>query len=418
MSKIRQYFSTYALIRGFLIALLGSGFIYLSYFNISIALIDTILGVSFFYFLLNSNSKTFFYVGGFLGLFWFWWIFLSFNHYGFPWAIPFGLIALFLGYGFLFFLLSKISDFLSKKLFLESILIKAIFIFLISYIHPLGFDWLKLEIIFTNSYLGIEKWEYFLILSIITISIYKKSLLLLLVFLYNPITNTTLENRDIKLVSTFVDVKEKWDKKNHKAFFKTLFKEIDIAINENRKIVVLPESVFPIFLNHNQYILNRLQKRAKKIVIVTGGLYWDGKTPHNTTYIFNKNEILVAHKVVLVPFGEANPLPDFLSKIVNDIFYDGALDYKASSKITDYKIGKKIYRNAICFEATNVKLYKGNPKNMIALSNNAWFTPSTEATLQQILLKYYSKRFKTTIYHSINMTNSYIVKNGKVLIPK
>jgi len=122
----------------------------------------------------------------------------------------------------------------------------------------------------------------------------------------------------------------------------------------------------------------------------------------------------------LVPFGEANPLPDFLSDWVNEVFYDGAIDYKASDKVTDYHIDGTTYRNAICFEATSEKLYekdkKGQrPKNMIVLSNNGWFHPSIESSLQKLLLQYYSKKYGTTIYHSVNMSTSYMIQNGTAI---
>jgi len=51
---------------------------------------------------------------------------------------------------------------------------------------------------------------------------------------------------------------------------------------------------------------------------------------------------------------------------------------------------------------------------MIVLSNNGWFTPSTEPTLQKLLLQYYSKKYGTTIYHSVNMSPSYVVRDGKL----
>ncbi|HSR74910.1 MAG TPA: hypothetical protein VLL31_08725, partial [Sulfurovum sp.] len=162
-------------------------------------------------------------------------------------------------------------------------------------------------------------------------------------------------------------------------------------------------------------LIKRLQEKAKRISIVTGGLYWDGKTPRNTTYIFTDNKISIANKVVLVPFGESNPLPDFFSDWVNEVFYDGAVDYVASRDVIDYSIDGEVYRNAICFEATSERLYEGSPKKMIVLSNNGWFTPSIEPTLQKLLLKYYSKKYGTTIYHSVNMSGSYIIQNGKSL---
>jgi apolipoprotein N-acyltransferase len=121
---------------------------------------------------------------------------------------------------------------------------------------------------------------------------------------------------------------------------------------------------------------------------------------------------------VLVPFGESNPLPDFLSDWVNKVFYDGAVDYKASKEVIDYKIDDNTYRNAICFEATSEKLYEGIPENMIVLSNNGWFTPSIEPTLQKLLLQYYSKKYGTTVYHAVNMSDSYIITDGLVRIQK
>jgi apolipoprotein N-acyltransferase len=172
--------------------------------------------------------------------------------------------------------------------------------------------------------------------------------------------------------------------------------------------------VFPVFLNHSPDLLEELTKRAQKINIVAGALYWNGKVPHNSAYIFTKNGVQIANKVLLVPFGESNPLPDFLSNWVNEVFYDGAVDYQASKEMSNYVIQNNTYRNAICFEATSEKLYEGNPKQMIVLSNNGWFVPSIEPALQKILLQYYSKKYGTTIYHSVNMSDAYMIKKGIV----
>jgi apolipoprotein N-acyltransferase len=91
------------------------------------------------------------------------------------------------------------------------------------------------------------------------------------------------------------------------------------------------------------------------------------------------------------------------------------VDYQASGTIEDYTLGGHKYRNAICYEACSETLYEGNPKRMIVLSNNGWFIPSIEPTEQRLLLQYYSQKYGTTIYHSINMSPSYIIRNGEVL---
>ena len=425
MSKIRQYLSTFELTRGFLIALLSSAFIYLDYWGLSHPLLTTIFGLTSLYLLLQEEQKIWFFSGLFIGLFWFWWILLSFKHYGFIWAIPIGLLVISLSYGILFWLIAwiskKISSLLPATYSLLPLILKALGILVLSYIHPFGFDWFKPELMFIQSYLGIEKWQLFIILLSITLAIWKKQLLYLFLVLlaYQPTDtapSTILGN--IQIVTTHTSVKDKWKKSLQPAQFDALFKTIDQAIDTNKTLVILPESVFPVFLNHSQALIDKLQERAKQISIVTGGLYWDGKTPRNSTYIFTNGKITVANKVVLVPFGESNPLPDFLSDWVNNVFYDGAVDYKASKEVIDYKIDERIYRNAICFEATSEKLYEGIPENMIVLSNNGWFTPSIEPTLQKLLLQYYSKKYSTTIYHAVNMSESYIIVDGLVRIQK
>jgi apolipoprotein N-acyltransferase len=249
------------------------------------------------------------------------------------------------------------------------------------------------------------------------LSIWKKQFLYLLFILlaYQPhLPAPGKLADDITLVTANTSVQDKWNETLHHKQFENLFKLIDQAIENKKSLIILPESVFPVFLNRSQKLIDRLQEKAQDISIVTGGLYWDGKTPRNSTYIFTDNKISVANKVVLVPFGESNPLPDFLSDWVNNVFYDGAVDYVASQKVIDYTIDGKSYRNAICFEATSERLYEGDPENMIVLSNNGWFTPSIEPTLQKLLLQYYSTKYGTTIYHSVNMSDSYVIRNGKI----
>ena len=431
MNKISHYSSTLEITRGLYIALLASAFIYLGHWGFSHPLLNTILGLLSLYLLLQAKRIIWFTAGAFIGLFWFWWIALSLIHYEMIWAAPIELFIIMLSYGALFWLIAYVAEKIASLFMshycpvrkcpwgaLLTLILKALGLFGLSYIHPFSFDWLKPELMFVESYLGIEKWQFTFILSAMILSLWKKQFLYLVIilFAYQPTIKTPLKiDNGIALITTHVSVQDKWDKTLQKEQFKTIFKHIDQAIESNKTLVILPESVFPVFLNRSQQLIDALQEKSKHISIITGGLYWDGKTPRNSTYIFTENNITVANKVLLVPFGESNPLPDFLSDWVNNVFYDGAVDYKASSNITDYEINGITYRNAICFEATSEKLYEGSPENMIVLSNNGWFTPSIEPTLQKLLLQYYSKKYGTTIYHSVNMSQSYVLQNGRVL---
>ena len=426
MNKIRQYFTTFVLIRGLMIAMLASGFIYLNHWGLSIPLINTFLGLLALYLLLESNSATWFISGAFIGLFWFWWIALSLIHYEMLWAVPIEIFIIMLSYGFMFAFIAWLSTKLSKLLTphssLLALILKASGLVVLSYIHPFGFDWLKPELVFVESYLGIQKWQFILILTGMVLSLWRNQFLFLFITLlaYQPHTSHEISiPKNMALITTHTSVENKWDKSQHQAQFNTILQTIDQAIADKKTLIILPESVFPIFLNRSTELLTRLEQKAKSISIVVGALYWDGETPRNSTYIFSNGKITIANKVLLVPFGEANPLPDFLSDWVNKVFYDDAVDYKADSEVTDYIIDGITYRNAICFEATSEKLYEKDkngeqPRNMIVLSNNGWFHPSVESTLQKLLLQYYSKKYNTTIYHSVNMSESYVVKKGKV----
>jgi len=383
----------------------------LEYLGITIPLINTIFGLLGLYILIHSNKKTWTITGFLIGIFWFWWIALSFRDYGFTWAIPIGVVIIALIYAFIFWLLAYISQLLSKKIDIPQSFINIIMIFAISYIHPFGFDWLKLEIIFVDSYIGVTPLDFILVLISLSLIKYNRYYILISLFAINPnLSIVSFQDKNIDLITTNISIKDKWNIDLMDKNIEDTFKIIQNSIDNNFSIIILPESIIPKFINKNEYIKDRLKEYSNHISIVIGGLYLDDNgTPRNSTYIFTKDNIEIANKVVLVPFGEVNPLPKFLSDIVNRIFYDGAIDYKASKNVYDYTIDNIKYRNAICFEATSERLYENSPKYMIAISNLNWFTPSIQPTLQKLLLKYYHRKYGTIIYHSINGSRSYIV---------
>jgi apolipoprotein N-acyltransferase len=241
-------------------------------------------------------------------------------------------------------------------------------------------------------------------------------LLILMAYPYaSHFQNASEINHKITLNSTHTNVKDKWKQELVPQHINDIFIAINEAIHQKQRVIVFPESVFALFLNEEPKLIVALQNYSHQITIIAGGLYWKNQVARNSTYIFENGEYRVANKVVLVPFGEQNPLPSWMGKWVNNIFFDGAPDYTASTDVTDYKIDGVLYRNAICFEATSERLYENRPKNMIVLTNNGWLTPSIEPTQQKILLQFYSKKYGTTIYHSVNMSDSYIIYKGEVI---
>ena len=187
MNKISQYFSTLELTKGLLIALLASAFIYMEYWGISHPLLTTFFGLLSLYLLLDSNQKVWFWTGAFTGLFWFWWIVVSFKHYEMLWAIPIAQFFISLTYGLLFWFIAYVGSVYRPKNSvvgkptLHGLLIKSIGLLLFSYIHPFGFDWFKPELMFVNSYIGIEKWQFAIVLLSITLALWRKQLFFLII---------------------------------------------------------------------------------------------------------------------------------------------------------------------------------------------------------------------------------------------
>lgn len=403
----RVNFNKINIIKGFITALFFSAFIYLAYFNIEHKILDTILALISLYLLLKVNKQTLFFAGFFVGILWFYWIAISFEYYNLSYLSPLIILSLGLCYGVLFYLVALYDHPIFRILIIS----------LLSFINPFGFNWFIPELIFINSYFPTSKEYFVLILALIFmfISLNNKLKVLAfipLIFIYEN-NGITINNPNIQISMPQLNITQdsKWLKDNQKNIINENFELINNAIENNKDLIVLPETVFPVLLNKETFLMNKLQEKSKKIDILLGSLYLENNQFYNATYHFSNTQVNIAKKVVLVPFGEEIPLPKFFVNLINDIFYNGGQDYQKAKKATDFEIKGTKFRNAICYEATSEKIYEnlGEVKYMIATSNNAWFTPSIEPTLQKLILKYYSKKYDITILHSVNGSDNYII---------
>ena len=399
------------LFKGLGIALLLSVFIYSEYFEQTNILLNTLSALLGFYLLLTQPQRVLVATGGFVGLLWFYWIGYSFEYYHVGWMTPF--ITLF--FVVLYALFFGVVGFTQHPLF------RALILFVLSYVEPMDWNWLQLELPFINSYLGVEKWQYALILLSLALFVYLAhvkplaryrygALLLILGALNFPSPQPTLAPLKISLYAPTLLQEKKWVKSNRDAIINDNMTAIRKAIVEGYDLVVLPESAFPLFLNRNRVLLEQLTRYSSKIDIITGALYVENHLHYNVSYHFRHGRVTMAKKLVLVPFGEYIPLPNFLRTWVNETFFDGASDFLTAIKPTDFNVKGIKFRNAICYEATCEEIYEGNPAYIIATSNNGWFYPSIEPTLQKLLMKYYAKKHNTIIYHSANMGGAGIIR--------
>jgi apolipoprotein N-acyltransferase len=364
------------------------------------------------FFLFFHTRHKWFGSGFLIGLFWFWWIGLSFRYYGLGWLSPIVDFFIAFFYGVVFVLLKKSYDFLEKyNTVIAKLFIIIVFTFGFDYLSPFTFDWLKPEILFVNTFFDVKK---IVLLSVFTAIVFYKELkyvsflLLCAALLYKPWFPEP-PRLDIYVAYTMIPQDKKWDSEFIGYEIKNNFKIIQKAIDLKKDVVVLPESAFPLFLNRYDGLLDTLKKFSYKITVVTGGLHEKNGKYYNSTYVFEKGQVKILDKHVLVPFGEYIPLP-FFQKEINRLFFGNASDYDTGSKFEVFEIGGYKFINAICYEATIEDLYKLSPKYVVALSNDAWFTPSIMPSLQQMIIKTYAEKYGKIVYHSINGFRSYVVK--------
>ncbi len=404
INKTTSLFSNISL--GIITALLFSAFIYFEHYGFSFKIINTIFAITSLALFLYIPKKAVLFAGFFIGILWFYWIGYSFNYTGVGWMSP---IVTF-GFGIIYTLFFGILALTNK------VYIRAILLFSLSYFQPFDWNWLQIELIFIDSYIGVFKYQLILVLMALTLPNYIKNQYryypLMLIFLafnfYQPIQKDA--PLKIKLVDTNVKQEEKWLRSSKYPLINQNLNEIQKAIDEGYDLVVLPESCFPIFMNRYSTVIDKLKNLSHKISIVAGTLYMENNKNYNVTYFFENGEFKIAKKMVLVPFGEYVPLPKFAQKFISDFFFDGQADFIQAKKPTDFIIKGVKFRNAICYEATCQELYDGDVDFMIATSNNGWFKPSIEPTIQKLLLEYYGRKNGVTIYHSANWSGTGIVK--------
>jgi len=393
---------------GLFSAILFSASLYLEYFSYINIYLNSFLSLASIALILSSSRKALFFTGFFIGILWFYWLSFSFVYYDLSYLIPLVILGLALVYALIFFCLGLI----------DSVYTKAVLFFALSYFQPFNFNWLQPEILFVNSIFSIQKEAFaLLVLSILVLLAFKKYYKLLFVLpLIFALDTNSLQTKDLELKVFMPEISipqdKKWEREHINSIIDLNNRLIKNAIEHGYDLIILPETAYPLLLNKNKEILAFLLEQSSKIDIVLGSLNKVGKQYYNSSYHFSKKKMQIANKVVLVPFGEAVPLPELFRNYINDIFYEGAEDFIQASNASNFSIKGHVFRNAICYEATTDVIFKDlkDARHMIVISNSAWFTPSIQPILQKQLLRYYAKKYNVSIYHSVNGSENYIIK--------
>lgn len=403
--KYRSSLITELVIAPLVIALFFSAFIYWEYFGLTFKLLNTLSGLIALYALLHAPKRTVLISGFWIGLLWCYWIGFSFQYYSLGWAT--WLVAL--GFGIVY------SLYYGTMALTANPLLRALILFGLTFVWPMDFNWMQPEIIFVESYLGFSKWQFALILFSLASTAwfdgFKKAVPLFLILGAIQISYTppSLPDLKIKLVSTDISQDFKWQSEQLPRTIQENFRAIDEAIAQGYDLIVLPESAFPLYMNEHTDISEALRERSLHIAILTGTLHKENRLNYNVSYLFDRGNITVAKKTILVPFGEYIPLPSFLRGWVNREIFGGGADFVTAKKPTDFEVKGVSFRNAVCYEATRAELYTPDVRYMIAVSNNGWFKPSIEPTVQNLLIRFYARKNNTVVFHAANGGGSGIV---------
>ena len=388
-----------------LIALSFSSFIYCEYFAITNKLLNTLMALSALYGLLHAPRISLPIVGFWIGLLWFYWIGYSFQYYDMAWAVW----PVAFGFGLVYALYFGSLGLTSNPW------VRGLILFGLTFFYPVDFNWMQPELIFIESYIGFEKWQFALTLAIIASTSWFSYWKRFVPFLFLPIVIQTTYTPPIRpplkimLVSTSISQDLKWQQDQQSSIINANLEAIMDAIDKHYDLVVLPESAFALYMNQSPELILNLQQLSNTIPILTGTLHEENGLHYNVSYLFDHGKITVAKKMILVPFGEYIPLPSFLKTWVNREIFGGGLDFVTAEKPTDFVIKGVKFRNAICYEATRKELYSEDTHYLIAMSNNGWFKPSIEPTLQNLLIRFYARKNHSIVFHSANSKGTSVI---------
>lgn len=423
-----SYFTSSYINKGFFLALALSNFIFVeilsSKFDGLIALaaefFSPLIAIAALFYLLKASKAEWFWCGFFIGALWLHWIGFSLIYFDLAFLIPLEIFAICLAVAFIFRIFA----------IFDAPVLRAACLLALRLIHPFGFDWLNFELLLSHGIFRADLSALALILAGLCAVLYLRgrgiavrlNALIFAAFLICALQFSQKEPEPlpikILLANTDISQHDIWAKDKILSAAKANLVRIDGAIAEGRDAIILPESAFAMPLNLENALVEALKEKSQQITIVAGAEAYENGRFYNSAYLFAGGQMSRFDKHILVPFGEITPLPQFARNFINRVLLGGALDFSVASGFSDYELGGKSVRSAVCYEATRAELYEGSPKYVVAISNNGWFVPSYEPHLQRLIIRYYASLHGTLIYHAVNGSASEIIAPRRMWIKK
>lgn len=262
-----------------------------------------------------------------------------------------------------------------------------------------GFPWLNLGLLpyksafFTNIYSIFGEYGVSLIIILVNLSLYRSlsqkntrklipaGIIILLILVSNIIKPEIKYNKSLHLsvIQPAYKQEEKWLPVKREEIKNLVISMIEIASESKSDLILLPESVFPFFIQADNATYNYITKTSLKKDILLGNIRYDEKLNYyNSAFFFSKGNYQYYDKIHLVPFGEYFPLK-IITAPISRYFFGDAKDFTKGEK---YKIfytrdGIKLLP-LICYESSFYSLIrkgvnKYDPDILVVISNDSWF---------------------------------------------
>lgn len=175
----------------------------------------------------------------------------------------------------------------------------------------------------------------------------------------------------------------KWVPEYRDEIVNTVLEMTEKAMKMPGEIVVLPESVFPVFTETDQELYNKLKDLSHKKPIIFGSIRHDNSTSsftyYNSVYYLHNAKKKVYDKMHLVPFGEYFPFKT-LFKPISYYFFGDAEDFSRGNTVTVFDYNGYKLSPLLCYEGAFTHLVKKVKDNgadvVILLTNDSWFGQS------------------------------------------
>lgn len=149
-------------------------------------------------------------------------------------------------------------------------------------------------------------------------------------------------------------------------------------------MVLLPETVYPAFLNPSFAGYHMLSIAGEKTPVLAGGIRYiedenGGRTYKNSVFMFSGEKVSIYDKMHLVPFGEYFPLKK-LFKPIDYYFFKGAEDFTPGEGASVFITDKFAAAPMVCYESMYSDLVKEQvmlgADIITVVTNDSWFGDS------------------------------------------